>query len=75
MSEDTPEEKYMPTPADQALYAQLLTGQVTGAIIQAYINGQITDKETYNNLFKLARQADLAVMKVYDMLEKEGEDK
>src|SRR6266487_2228678 len=68
------EKGYTPTPADEALYAQLLTVQVVGAIQQAYTDGKITDLETYNRLYEVARKADGQVRKLLDMLEQADTD-
>lgn len=62
------EETYKPTPADQALYTGLITTKLVGAIQQAHVDGKM-DQDTYNQLFKVAREADSEVRKLLAMLE------
>jgi len=66
-----PTEEYTPTPADEALYAHLLSTQVVGAIQQAYVDGKIADLETYNKLFEAARKADAQIYKLVGLLDAE----
>ncbi len=63
------EEKYTPTPADEALLATLLTGQVCMAIQQEYANGKLADLDTYNRLSEVARKADVQMQKLWNVLE------
>ncbi len=63
------EEKYTPTPADEALQATLLTGQVCMAIQQEYANGKLADLDTYNRLYGMAIQADAQMRKLWNVLE------
>jgi hypothetical protein len=53
---ETSKPAYIPTPADKALLASLQVTELTGAIQQAHIDGQI-DRATYDKLFSLARRA------------------
>ena len=66
-----PDKEYTPTPADEALYATMLSTQVVGAIQQAYTDGKIADLETYNKLYEVARKADAQAQKVVKLLEDE----
>lgn len=61
----------MNTPADEALYASMLTAQTIGAIQQAYVDGKM-DIETYNKLYEFAMNADGRVRKLAEILEAEA---
>ncbi len=67
----TPDKEHTPTPADEALYAGMLTTQAVGAIQQAYTDGKIADLETYNKLYEAAKKADAQVQKLAKTLEAE----
>ena len=64
------EEKYDPTAEELTIYAQLKTVHVLSVIQQAYTDGKI-ELETYNQLFKVAREADGAVRQVVWKFEQE----
>lgn len=63
------DEEYQITPADQALFTQLVTGRVVLAIQEAYAADKI-DQPTYTRLYGLARRADMEMRKLQAMLEK-----
>ena len=64
----TPDKEYTPTPADEALYASMLSTQAVGAIQQAHVDGKI-DLETYNQLFEAAKKAASQIKKLARLLE------
>lgn len=62
-------EPYTATPADEALYLTLLTGQVALAVQNEYAGGNLEDLETYNRLYAVARKVDVQARKLFDLLE------
>lgn len=65
------QEDKQPTLADEALFARMLSVQVTGAIQQAHVDGKM-DRETYDKLFELARKAEAQIGKLAEILEQKG---
>lgn len=61
-------DEYQITPADQALFTQLVTSRVALAIQEAYAADKV-DQPTYTRLYGLARRADMEMRKLQAMLE------
>lgn len=62
------EEKYQPTPADQALYTSLVVTEIGQAILQARVDGEIS-QETYNKLYEVNNRALVSINSLLRRLE------